>query len=83
MNQALLEDESIYQTADLSLATTLSLFFPIENLDRDNPRKTSFIFKRSQKLDALIANYWKGRITVEPQTYFNQLRVIKSRLYGE
>jgi len=66
----------------LALATTLSLFYPIEAIDKQNPRKAYFVFKREEGLDELIEKYWKGELRIEPKTFFNQLRVIKARLYG-
>ncbi len=72
-----------YQTHDLALATVISLSYPIEAIDRQNPRKAEFLFKREVGLDTLIESYWRGELKVEPQTYFNQLRIIKARLYGD
>ncbi|OGH23827.1 MAG: hypothetical protein A2629_00075 [Candidatus Levybacteria bacterium RIFCSPHIGHO2_01_FULL_41_15] len=76
------EQNNSYKCSDLALATVISLSYPIEAIDRLNPRKAEFIFKRDDGLDTLIENYWRGELRVEPQTYFNQLRIIKSRLYG-
>ncbi|OGZ65193.1 MAG: hypothetical protein A3C50_02970 [Candidatus Staskawiczbacteria bacterium RIFCSPHIGHO2_02_FULL_43_16] len=78
-----LDQNSIYQTSDLPLATVISLSFSIKSVDRENPRKAQFIFERNSKLDALIEDYWNGNLKVEPQQFFNQLRIVKARLYGE
>lgn len=81
MNQQL--NEHYYQTSDLSLATTLSLFAPIEEIDRStNPRKALFIFRKTPELEKLIDQYFRNEIKISPQTYFNQLRVVKARLYA-
>ncbi|HCE31393.1 hypothetical protein A2778_01930 [Candidatus Daviesbacteria bacterium RIFCSPHIGHO2_01_FULL_40_24] len=81
MNQQL--NENYYQTSDLSLATTLSLFAPIEEIDRStNPRKALFIFRKTPELEKLIDQYFRNEIKISPQTYFNQLRVVKARLYA-
>lgn len=80
MNQQL--DENYYSTNNLSLATTLSLWYPIENIDRSNPRKAFFIFRKTPELEKLIDQYFRNEIKVSPQVYFNQLRVIKARLYA-
>lgn len=72
-----------YSTSDLALATTISLFYPVEALDRQNPHKAQFLFKRNEELDQLIEAYWKGELKVNPAAYFQQLKIIKSRLYGE
>jgi len=84
MNTKILNEKDFYRTADLALATAISLFYPLEAIDRqDSRRKARFLFKRNAELDELIENYWKGELRVEPQAYFNALRVIKARLYGE
>lgn len=78
----ILNDKDFYRTTDLALAAVLSLSFPIEAIDRQS-RKAQFIFKRENGLDQLIENYWRGGLKVEPQAYFQELRVIKARLYSE
>jgi hypothetical protein len=80
MNQSL--NENYYQTSDLSLATTLSLWYPIEDIDRSNPRKALFIFQNTEELQKLVDEYYRNEIKVSPQVYFNQLRVVKARLYA-
>lgn len=74
---------STFQTNDLSLATIISLFYPIEAIDKSNPYKVVFIFKREEGLDRLIESYWRREIKTEPQALFYQLKAIKTRLYGE
>ena len=76
-------NENYYQTSDLSLATTVSLFYPIEDIDKSNPRKALFIFKNTEHLKNLVDEYYRNEIKVAPQVFFNQLRVIKSRLYDK
>lgn len=83
MTTEILKEKDFYRTADLALATAIFLFYPLEAIDRQNPRKAQFLFKRNSELDELIENYWRGELKVEPQAYFNALRIIKARLYGE
>ena len=72
-----------FLTSDLALATTLSLKFPIEDIDRSNARKAVFIFRRSPELEILADQYFSNQLKVAPQVFFNQLRDVKSRLYAE
>ncbi len=72
-----------WKTTDLGLATTISLFYPIKDIDKTNPKKVQFIFENSKKLNLLIKDYWKGKIKVDPSAYFNQLRAMKSRIYDK
>ena len=81
MNQQTSSDT--YVTSDLALATTISLQFPIQNIDRSNPRKAVFVFLRSTELEDLVEGYFRNELKISPQTFFNQLRDIKSRLYAE
>ena len=83
MTKKILSENDYYLTPDLALATTLSLFYPLEAIDKQNPRKAQFLFKRDPGLDELIESYWRSELKIEPQAYFNQLRIIKARLYGE
>ena len=78
-----LELKDYYKTSDLALATTLSLHYTIDVLDKQNPHKALFLFKKEDSLDKLLEAYWKRELKVEPQTYFNQLKAIKHRLYSE
>lgn len=77
----IIKPSNCYHTSDLALATTISLFYPIERIDKTNPKKAQFFFKRNERLDQLIEAYWRRELKIEPQAYFNQLRIIKARLY--
>lgn len=78
-----MQEVNFYRTQDLALATVISLSFPIEAVDKSNPRKAQFIFKHSKTLDELIEGYWRGEVKVEPALFFNQLRVMKARIYND
>lgn len=81
MKTALLYEEDFYQTADLACAAALSLFLPLESLDKTNPRRAYFVFKKSRELDELLEAFWNRTLTVEPRAYFDQLKALKTRLY--
>lgn len=74
----------IFSTCDMALAATLSLFQPIVAIERNNgSSKAYFCFERQGDLEELVSLYWRGELRVEPQAYFNQLKIIKARLYSE
>jgi hypothetical protein len=81
MNQRRLNINDYYSTSDLALATAISLCYPLEVVDRSNPYKAQFLFKRDESLDRYIDAYWRGELQVSPVTYFNQLKILKARLY--
>lgn len=76
------QNKTFYETADLSLSTTLSLWYPIQRIVRSNPRKAIFVFEKTKELLNLVDAYYRDEIKVSPQTFFNQLRAIKARLYA-
>lgn len=74
---------NIYKTSDIFLASTLSLFFPLDSLDKTNPSRTEFIFKSDEKLNELVESYWQKKLAIEPQALFTQLKYLKSRIYSD
>lgn len=71
-----------FESSDLALVAYLSLQFPIESIDKSNPRKAVFIFSKTKALDEQVQSYWRGETQVEPRAYFDELRRIKSRIYA-
>lgn len=75
-------DENYIKISDLTLATTISLYFHIIATDRTNPPRVMFIFERTPELDQLVKRFWRKEITVEPQAFANQIKNIKTRIYS-
>lgn len=74
------------KTSEFTLICVLScLNFPIEAFARDprNPEKVIAIFKRTEKLDKVIQDFWKREIKVEPISFWATAREIKSRIRSE
>ncbi len=77
-----LDENEYFSTKDMALATTISYFgYPIEDIDKDDPSRSSFIFKRNKKLDELVQGFWSNSLKVSPLAFFNSLRSIKTQLY--
>lgn len=76
-----LAENDFYKTSDLALAAVISLSIPLEAIDRAGGQKAQFIFCRTNDLDEIISQYWRGEIRVEPRQFFNAIRDIKTRLY--
>jgi len=81
MNIIKQQSQSYYQTADLAMAAAVSLFLPIEDIDKSNRRRAFFLFQKSEELDRLLAAFWNRTLKVEPRAYFDQLKALKTRLY--
>ena len=71
-----------FRTADLALTAALCVSgFVVEELDRVSPQRSVFVFQNGGELLEAVNQYWRRELRVEPQDYFNQLKIIKARLY--
>lgn len=71
-----------FSTSDLALTAVISLSQPVESIDKSNPSKAIFYFRRTTALENLLQEYWQRKLQIEPQQYFQQLKVIKARIYS-
>lgn len=71
-----------FKTTDLHLACAISLFYPVDSIeDSLETNRSYFIFIREEGMDELVQQYWQNTLTVSPQQYAAQLRILKNRLY--
>jgi hypothetical protein len=76
------QQKNIYKTSDLALAATLSIFFQIQSMDNSNPKRVMFIFQKDKNFDLYLERYWRGELKVDPQKYFQHLKILKNRIYN-
>jgi len=70
-------------TSDLNLTTVLvTSNFPLEKIDKENSKKVTFYFARSNKLQEIVDRYWRLELKIEPQDLFNNLKSLKNRIYS-
>jgi len=78
----MLSQNDFFYTSEMPLVATLQIYgFNIEIIERIGSGKAIFHFKRNRELDDLIQEFWAQKVKVEPITYFNSLKLVKSRLY--
>jgi hypothetical protein len=71
-----------FRTSDLALATAISVLgVAIEAMQQTDSERMNFIFAKSDTLTDIVNRFWRGELLVEPQSYFNQLKVLKTRIY--
>ena len=79
-----MQDENYYSTSDLALAASiLCLDYKLETLDRKDSRRAVFIFNRDEALNNVLDAYWGDNLAVNPRTYFDALKSLKTRLYDQ
>ena len=76
------DSDFFFKTSDLALATAISVLgVAIEAMQQTDSERMNFIFTKSDKLTDIVNRFWRGELLVEPQAYFNQLKVLKTRIY--
>lgn len=81
MNTEYISENKFYQSANLPLAGAISIYITLEGVDKQNPKKAFWIFRRSKELDELVEKFYKRQLLVEPARYFEQISFLKSQLY--
>ena len=73
-----------YYTFDLgSSAALISTGFELVSLDKQNPRKVQFIFRRETGIEKVVDNYWADRLEIKARTFFDNVKMLKNRIYSE
>lgn len=86
MNQQIRQqlEKGFFSTNDLALSSALlALDFIMCDLDFSDPKKATFVFVEDQELREAVRNYWDNKLMVNPRTYFNTLKDLKSRIYTQ
>jgi hypothetical protein len=83
MTKKLPSEQFQYYTHDLGCATALiSAGFVLVSLDKEDPRKVGFIFRSDAKLSKAVEGYFSDKLIVNARTFFDNLRMLKNRIYG-
>jgi len=71
-----------FSTFDLGLAAVLvTMNYELLELDRSNPKKVRFIFKREKNIEGVMTDYFNDKIKLPAQTLFNNQKNLKNRIY--
>ena len=73
-----------FETSDLGLAAALvTASYPIDHLDKHDTSKVRFVFSRDDCMDDVIQLYWANELKLSLLAYFNNLKMLKNRIYSE
>jgi len=71
-------------TYDLGCSAALvSSGFELVSLDKSNPKKVQFIFKREIGIEKVVDNYWADRMEVKARAFFDNIKMLKNRIWSE
>lgn len=80
-----LDDASVvFTTYDLGVSTALLCAgFELLSVDKDNPRKALFIFKKTEDIEKIANQYFSDVLEGKLRSYFDHLKALKNKLYSE
>lgn len=78
-----LEGNQVFATYDLGCAAALTTAdFELLTLDRANPRKVQFIFRREIGIEKVADDFWADRLEQKSRSYWDNIKNLKNRLYS-
>lgn len=78
------DQDNYFYTFDLGCSAALiSAGFQLEALDKANPKKVQFIFKRESGIDRTVNDYWADELLVNARSLFDNVKMLKNRIYSE
>ncbi|MFH1401497.1 MAG: DUF5659 domain-containing protein [Parcubacteria group bacterium] len=82
--EALNDYLSHFYTFDLGCSTALiSAGFELISLEKTNPRKVQFIFRREIGIEKVVDDYWADRLELKARAFFDNIKMLKNRIYSE
>ena len=69
-----------YKTSDIGLAATLALSFPVEGINKTNPKRAIFLFVESPNLKTVVEHYYLAKTGVEPMAFLNKIKTLKTMI---
>jgi hypothetical protein len=77
------DTKSYFYSHDIGLVGyLLCQSFELVGLDKAVKNKVLFVLKRSEGLDAEIKKFWSSKVSVDAQTYFNQIKRLKNQIFS-
>jgi Domain of unknown function (DUF5659) len=83
-----LQDEfdpaQVFTTHDIGVSTALLCCgYELLLVDKQNPRKALFVFKKEQQIEGYTDSYFSDRLEVKARSYFDHLKALKNMLYSD
>lgn len=80
MTKAYSKETNFYRSSDLALVSALNCYgYQVEAINKQNPSKAIFLIKQDKQLDSLVQQYFTHQLKVDPLSFFNYLKEIKTR----
>jgi hypothetical protein len=71
-------------TFDLGCSSAIiTAGFELISLEKSNPKKVQFIFRREAGIENVVDDYWADRLEVKARAFFDNTKMLKNRIYSE
>lgn len=78
------DPHNFFYTYDLGCSAALvSVGYELVSMDKANPRKVQFIFARREGIDDAVNDYFSDKLQVRARTLFDNVKMMKNRIYSE
>jgi hypothetical protein len=57
--------------------------FELITVEKSNPRKALFVFKKESGIEEIANKYFADRLNVKARSFFDHLKALKNKLYSE
>lgn len=79
-----LTDDETWSSYDLGCsAALLTAGFELLTLDRTNPHKVKFVFRREANIEKVADSFWANNLEQKSRSYWDNIKTLKNRLYSE
>jgi hypothetical protein len=73
-----------FTTYDIGVSTALLCCgYELLSVDKQNPRKALFVFKKDVQIEEYTDLYFSDRLEVKARSYFDHLKALKNMLYSD
>lgn len=80
---SLWDPSNVWTTYDIGVSTALLCAgFELVGIDKTNPKKALFTFKREGNIDEVANNYFANKLNVRARSFADNLKALKNKLYG-
>ena len=78
------DPSAVFSTYDLGVSSALlCLNFKLLYLDKKEPRKALFVFKRENGIEDFANQYFTDQLQVKARSFFDALKALKNKLHSE
>ncbi len=83
-NEDLAAHGETFTTYDIGVsAALLCEGFELIALDKANPKKALFMFKKELGIERVANKYFSDKLSVKARSFFDHLKAIKNKLYSD